>query len=64
VPVKPFCGVIVMMVVPEAPLVKLRDEVLVVIAMPGVPVIGTDVNVKVAVVVRASDPLVPVIVTA
>lgn len=62
-PLKPFTGDSVTVAVPEAPLLKLSEEVLMDSAMSGVTT-TYGLNVKVAVAVRVGYPLlVPVIVT-
>ena len=51
IPVKPFSGDTVMVSVPEAPPLKLSDELFVDRIISGVALAGIGVNVKVAVVV-------------
>ncbi len=55
VPVKPFCGATAIVAVPEAPLLKLRDEALGIIVKSGVPVPAA-VTVTCTVAVRITEP--------
>jgi hypothetical protein len=62
VPVNPFCGATMIVVVPEVPLLKLRDAVLGSSVTSGVP-LARVATITCTIAVWLCEPYVPVIVT-